>query len=135
MSDHHHTTLHSRIMALSMLALAMLPAGTASGAEDPAPAAPARAAVVDQPAMTVRIEPYYPECASRYGIEGHVTLQFTIAADGTVSDIVVLESEPGTLFVEAATKAVSRWRFKPMIVDGQPVPTRAVQTIEFNLEQ
>ncbi|MGH8496848.1 MAG: energy transducer TonB [Gammaproteobacteria bacterium] len=82
----------------------------------------------------VKINPQWPREALVKGIEGFVELEFTIQPDGTVADVEVLNAEPRRLFVRDAIRAVLKWKFKPRIVDGQPVSRRATQRIEFKLE-
>jgi protein TonB len=81
----------------------------------------------------VRIEPHYPREALMRGIEGWVQLRFTINPDGSVSDPVVIGAEPPRIFNREAMRAILRWKFRPRIVDGQPVPREAEQIIEFKI--
>ena len=83
----------------------------------------------------VRVQPAYPRRAKQAGIEGYVTMEVLIRADGTVTRARVMESDPPRLFDEAALRAIERWKFRPKIVDGTPVEQRANQTIEFTLQQ
>ena len=83
----------------------------------------------------VRVQPAYPRRAKQAGIEGYVTMEVLIRADGTVTRARVMESDPPRLFDEAALRAIERWKFRPKIVDGTPVEQRAKQTIEFTLQQ
>jgi protein TonB len=83
----------------------------------------------------VRIDPRWPREALIEGTEGWVEVEFTILADGTVADPVVLQSEPPRLFDSAARAAILRWKFKPRIIDGVAVERRAVQRIDFVLNQ
>lgn len=80
-----------------------------------------------------RIAPQYPRQAAREGIEGSVKLEITVNPDGTVRDARVLESKPRGVFDAAAVTAVMRWRFKPKVVDGQPVAQKGVQEVSFTL--
>lgn len=57
----------------------------------------------------------------------------TIRPDGTVFNVSVIESNPKRLFDKAAMDAMKRWKFRPKVVDGNPVEQRAKQTIEFKL--
>ena len=82
-----------------------------------------------------RITPMYPRKAARKGIEGWVKLEFTVTQAGTVSDVKVLSAKPRRLFNRAAIKSILRWKFKPRIVSGKAVPSRATQTIEFRLQK
>ncbi|MEM9102054.1 MAG: energy transducer TonB [Pseudomonadota bacterium] len=83
----------------------------------------------------VRIEPQYPQKAALEGKEGFVTLSFTIMPDGSVGDISVLEAKPRRLFDRAARRALSKWKYKPKIVDGKPVPQPGQKvTLDFKLD-
>jgi len=80
-----------------------------------------------------RIPPQYPRDAARNGITGWVQLEVTVNADGTVRSARVIESKPKGMFEASAVQAVMRWKFKPKVVNGQPVPQKGSQKIEFNL--
>ncbi len=81
----------------------------------------------------VRVPPRYPGRASRLQIEGSVTVEFTITADGSVADPAVIESDPPRVFDKAALQAIVQWKFKPRVENGQAVESRASQRIEFAL--
>lgn len=80
-----------------------------------------------------RIAPQYPRQAARDGIEGSVKLEITVNPDGSVREAHVIEGKPRGVFDSAAIQAVLRWRFKPKVVDGQPVSQKGVQELEFTL--
>lgn len=82
-----------------------------------------------------RTPPQYPYQATRRRIEGWVRVSFLVTASGDVEDVVVMESEHEGIFDRAALRAVSKWKFKPRIVDGQPVGARAEQVVEFRLNE
>ncbi len=81
----------------------------------------------------VRIAPQYPRKALMAKIEGWVKVQFTITAAGTVSNPVVVDAKPKRIFDREAIRAILKFKFKPKVVDGQPVTQVATQTIEFEL--
>ena len=83
----------------------------------------------------VRIDPQWPREALLNGTEGWVLVEFTILKDGSVADPQVLESEPRRLFDRNAVRAILKWKFKPRIVDGEPIERRATQRLEFKLDQ
>ncbi|MFZ2170890.1 MAG: energy transducer TonB [Methylococcaceae bacterium] len=83
----------------------------------------------------VRVPPKYPARAASRHIEGWVKVEFTIQTDGSVDDAVVAESEPEDIFDDAALTAIGKWKFKEKIVNGIAVPQRAVQKLQFKLEQ
>lgn len=83
----------------------------------------------------VRVNPDYPPQAITRGTEGWVQVRFTVSAIGTVRDAVVVASEPGTTFDEAALKAIARWRYNPRVENGEAVERVGLQTIiRFELE-
>ncbi len=82
----------------------------------------------------VRIEPQYPMSAKQRGVEGWVELMFTITAAGTVADIVVTASNPGTVFNRSAVQAVGKWKYNPKVENGTAVVRPGVrQRIKFQL--
>ena len=83
----------------------------------------------------VRVPPQYPQRANSRGIEGWVQLEFTITEVGAVTDIVVVAAEPSGYFERAASRALSRWKYKPKIIDGRPARRYNNQVvITFELE-
>ncbi len=76
----------------------------------------------------VRMEPQYPRRAQERGIEGWVTVEFTVTEDGTVADPFVLEAEPENIFNRAALKAVLRFKYKPKVVNGVAQSVEGVRT-------
>ena len=80
------------------------------------------------------LPPQYPPSARMRRIEGWVDMLFTVNADGSVSDPLIVDSEPEGIFERAAMDAALRWRFRPMTVDGESVETLAQILINFSLE-
>ena len=82
-----------------------------------------------------QVPPQYPQRANSRGIEGWVQLEFTITESGAVTDIVVVAAEPSGYFERAASRALSRWKYKPKIIDGRPARRYNNQVvITFELE-
>ncbi len=83
----------------------------------------------------VRVAPIYPNRALSRGLEGYVDLSFTVTTAGTVRDPLVTYST-SSLFESAAKKAVLKFKYKPRVVNGQPVDVPGVETrIRFELEK
>lgn len=78
--------------------------------------------------VIVRVQPVYPASAEVRGLEGWVLVQFDVLADGRVADAFVVESS-NRVFDKAAISAASRFRFKPQVVNGEPVVTRGVRNL------
>ena len=82
----------------------------------------------------VQVAPQYPRRAAERGLEGYVTLEFTVTRQGTVRDPVVIEST-SSIFDRAAIDAVLRFRYRPRVIDGEPVEVPGVRfRITFELE-
>jgi protein TonB len=111
-----------------------LPLGVGGGPYLGGVAAAPQLSMDEEVIPVVQIPPQYPRQALRARLEGHVTMEFTIEPDGSVSGIQVIEAEPPRVFNAAAVTALSRWKFKPRMVDGRAVARPARQTISFNLE-
>jgi protein TonB len=83
----------------------------------------------------VRVAPVYPARALSRGLEGYVDMSFTVTTTGTVKDPVVMFST-SSLFERAAIRAVLKFKYKPRVVDGQPVEVPNVKTrITFKIEE
>lgn len=79
-----------------------------------------------------RVEPVYPYRAQQVGIEGSVTLRFSVDAEGRVQDVEVIEAKPKRQFERAAIQAVSKWRYQPR--PGASDKLVQVITLKFKLE-
>lgn len=84
---------------------------------------------------TREVSPEYPYDAQARGIEGWVDVEFTIARDGTTRDVTIRDSEPKELFDRSALDALRRWRFEPVVRNGQPTEQRAMIRIEYRLKK
>jgi protein TonB len=77
------------------------------------------------------VAPQYPTEAGRARIEGTVVLMAVIGKDGGVKDVRVESGLP--ILAQAAIDAVKQWRYKPYLVDGEPVEVDSRITINFTL--
>jgi periplasmic protein TonB len=83
----------------------------------------------------VKVLPEYPQRAASRGIEGYVIVEFMVTKLGTVQNPVVVKAEPPGYFERAALKAASKFRYKPKIINGEPVDVAGVQNkITFQME-
>ena len=76
-------------------------------------AVPANAASTIPLSPLHSVQPIYPPRAMATGIEGKVQLEFSVNADGLVSDIRTVTSSPPNVFDAAAQTALREWRFEP----------------------
>ncbi|MBW8313026.1 MAG: energy transducer TonB [Rhizobium sp.] len=95
------------------------PAQPAPAAAQPAAPAPARAST---PVAVRAPQPSYPRSAYRSGVSGEVTVEISIAADGSVSNVRVVRSQPRGTFDREVISTVRGWQFEPM--DGPATLTR-----------
>jgi protein TonB len=77
------------------------------------------------------VTPQYPPEAGRARLEGAVVLMAVIGQDGSVRDVRVESGLP--ILAQAAIDAVKQWRYKPYLVDGEPVEVDSRITINFTL--
>ena len=92
-------------------------------------------ALVPQSELSLQktVQPVYPLKAESGKIEGWVDVEFTLAETGKVKDVTVRASSTPGVFEDAAVKAVSQWRYKPVMRDGKPVPVRTQIRVRFTL--
>lgn len=83
----------------------------------------------------VKVQPVYPRRALTRGIEGYVLLEFTVTKSGSVENPRVVEAEPQGIFDRAAKQAALKFKYKPKVVNGEPIDVHGVQNlIRFELE-
>ncbi len=83
----------------------------------------------------VKVAPVYPRRAVDLGIEGYVIVEFTVTKSGSVRDPVVIEYHPSKIFNKAAIEAALKFKYKPRIVNGEPIEVQGVlNKITFRLE-
>ncbi len=78
-----------------------------------------------------RVPPHYPESARAQGIQGTVLLNTVIDTDGRVIEAKYVSGSKE--FVQASIEAVKQWRFKPTLVNGDPVQVECVFEFDFTL--
>ena len=84
----------------------------------------------------VKVAPTYPRRALSRGIEGYAVIEYTVTKQGTVRDPKVVESEPQGVFDKAALKSAARYKYKPRVINGEPVEVPGVRTkITFKLAE
>jgi protein TonB len=75
--------------------------------------------------------PQYPAVARVAGIQGVVVLQATISQNGLIQNLRVISGPP--LLQRAAMDAVRSWRYKPYLLNGQPVEVETTISVVFKL--
>lgn len=83
----------------------------------------------------VKVLPIYPRRAQALGLEGWVLVRFTVTTTGAVKDVVVVESTD-KIFEKAAVQAALKFKYKPRVIDGEPVEvTGVLHYIKFGIEE
>jgi TonB family protein len=77
--------------------------------------------------------PAYPDSAKLAGVEGSVIMQAIISRNGTVKRVHVLQGD--SRLRGPATDAVYKWRYRPYLLDGQPVDVATTITVDFDLDR
>jgi periplasmic protein TonB len=75
--------------------------------------------------------PQYPAVARVAGIQGVVVLQATISQNGLIQNLRVISGPP--MLQRAAMDAVRSWRYKPYLLNGQPVEVETTISVVFKL--
>jgi protein TonB len=84
-----------------------------------------------QALLISRVEPRYPALALQTKTEGVVRLHAIISRDGRITSLDILSGHP--LLVKAALEAVSQWRYRPTMLNGEPVEVETSITVIFQL--
>jgi protein TonB len=80
-----------------------------------------------------RIEPEYPALARQTKTQGTVLLRAIIDREGRITSLAVLSGHP--LLVQAALAAVRQWRYRPTMLNGEPVEVETSITVIFRLRE
>ena len=82
--------------------------------------------------MLVRkVPPSYPPLARQARIQGTVILQATISKEGSIENLQLISGHP--MLAPAAIEAVKQWKYKPYILNGEPVEVDTNITVNFTL--
>ena len=80
-----------------------------------------------------RPSPVYPPLARQARIQGTVVLEAIITKSGTIESLKVVEGHP--MLVSAALEAVRQWRYRPTLLNGEPVEVATTIDVSFTLSQ
>ena len=78
-----------------------------------------------------KILPTYPSLARSARIQGQVLLQAVISKQGVIENLRVLAGHP--MLVPAAIDAVRQWRYRPYVLNNEPVEVETQVTVNFSL--
>lgn len=88
---------------------------------------------IDPALLIHRVEPVFPAILKQLHRSGRVELRAVIATDGTVQSLEVLSGD--ALCVQSALDAVRQWRYKPTLLNGQPVEVDTFISVIYTVNQ
>jgi len=97
-------------------------------------AAPQRVRVsqgVTEGLLTRRVQPTYPPLAKTARIQGDVVLNAVISKNGSIENLRVMSGHP--MLVTSALDAVKQWKYRPYVLNGEPVEVETTITVKFTL--
>jgi protein TonB len=88
-----------------------------------------RRSIIMEGNLVHRVQPEYPALARSARIQGRVLLRAVISREGTIENLQVLAGHP--MLVQAAIDGVRQWRYRPYILNGEPVEVETQVTVNF----
>ena len=81
--------------------------------------------------LVFRVQPIYPALARQARIQGSVELRAIISKTGTIENLTVISGHP--MLVRSAIEAVRQWRYRPYLLNGEPIEVETDVTVNFLL--
>jgi protein TonB len=108
--------------------------GSGGSGPPPPPKAASRIRVggnVQAAALVNKVTPQYPPIAKTAHVAGTVILHAIIAKDGSIQELQYMSGPP--LLMKSAMDAVREWRYKPTMLNGDPVEVDTTISVVFSL--
>ena len=86
---------------------------------------------VSQGLLIHKVQPTYPPLARQARIQGTVVLQAQISKDGSIENLQLISGHP--MLAPAAIEAVKQWKYKPYLLNGEPVEVDTQVQVNFTL--
>jgi len=84
----------------------------------------------------VKVAPIYPRRAQTRGISGYCIVEYTVTKTGSIRDPQAVDCQPSGVFESASVRAAEKFKYKPRVVDGEPIEVAGVQNkFTYELEQ
>lgn len=84
----------------------------------------------------VKVAPVYPRRAQTRGISGYCIVEYTVTRTGSIRDPRAVDCQPSGVFESASVKAAEKFKYKPRVVDGEPIEVGGVQNkFTYELEE
>jgi protein TonB len=97
----------------------------------PAPVRPLRISHWAEGNLIYRVQPSYPTLARQARIQGSVQLRAIIGKNGTIENLSVVSGH--AMLVASAIEAVRQWRYRPYLLNGEPIEVETEITVNFVL--
>jgi len=75
----------------------------------------------------VKVAPIYPRRAQTRGITGYCIVEYVVTTTGAIRDPIAVDCQPSGVFERASVKAATKFKYKPRVVDGEPIEVAGVQ--------
>lgn len=92
-----------------------------------------RVSKLDEGLLLHRVTPVYPPLARQARIQGPVVLRAMVGRDGRIQGLQVIGGHP--MLTKAAIDAVQQWRYRPYLLNNEPVEIETQITMNFVLGQ
>ncbi|HUH36969.1 MAG TPA: energy transducer TonB [Spongiibacteraceae bacterium] len=84
----------------------------------------------------VKVAPIYPRRAQSRGVTGYCIVEYTVTKTGAIRDPQPVDCQPSGYFESASVKAALKFKYKPRVVDGEPIDVFGVQNkFTYELDQ
>lgn len=90
---------------------------------------------VEASMLTTKVQPVYPQAAKDAGVSGTVILHAVISKDGMPLSLRVMNSEIDPDLARSAVEAVSKWRYTPTLLNGEPIEVDTTIDVNYTLQQ
>jgi protein TonB len=75
----------------------------------------------------VKVAPIYPRRAQTRGISGYCIVEYTVTTSGAIRDPRAVDCSPSGVFDKASVRASLKFKYKPRVVDGEPIEVAGVR--------
>jgi protein TonB len=86
---------------------------------------------VEAASLTNKVTPIYPPIAKTAHVSGTVVLHAIISKDGSIQELQYVSGPP--LLMKSAMDAVKEWKYKPTMLNGDPVEVDTTIDVVFTL--
>jgi TonB family protein len=88
---------------------------------------------IQAPKLLNKVQPVYPAAAKSAGVESTVIIHAIIGTEGNRLSLRVVNTQVDPELARAAVEAVSRWRYNPTLLNGDPIEVDTTVTVNFKL--